>query len=274
MAASGYVSLFAASLSSDVLPCHRSQSPTQSYCPNSSSRALLSFRSRAIHKATSLPISPRNLSPRLSLNGFWNGLYRKKDFTLPTGHSPQRQIQPKNLSAAGGIARAHSNERVISLVVAVALPFVAGVANALLNNPNSAWYKNLKKPSFNPPDWLFGVAWGILYPVMGLASWLVWSEGGFKKQLYPLAAYTVQLIINLLWPVIFFRAQKIRLALIDISALVVAVGITIVLFKPVNPLAAYLLIPYFAWVAFATFLNYKYLVLNGSSDDQLVTQTA
>lgn len=175
---------------------------------------------------------------------------------------------------AGGVARAQSNERVISLVIAIAIPFVAGVANALLNSPNTSWYKNLRKPSFNPPDWLFGIAWGILYPVMGLASWLVWTEGGFRKQAYPLTAYAVQLVLNLLWPALFFKAHKIKLALIDISLLLVAVATTFVLFKPVNPLAANLLIPYLAWVAFATFLNYKYVQLNGSSGEPVVPLTA
>lgn len=161
-------------------------------------------------------------------------------------------------------------------MIAVAVPLVLGAGNALVNNPNTPFYQNLKKPSYNPPNWLFGLAWGILYPVMGLASWLVWMEGGFRTQAYPLAAYGVQLALNLLWPAIFFSAHKIGLALIDISALLVAVGVTAVLFKPVNPLAAYLLIPYLAWVAFATFLNYQYLALNGSgaAGGQTFVQTA
>jgi tryptophan-rich sensory protein len=149
-----------------------------------------------------------------------------------------------------------------SLYLAVALPLVLGVANSFFNRPDTQWYFDLKKPRWQPPGFLFGGAWSILYPLMGLASWLVWAEGGFPKQALPLTLYAVQLALNLAWPVLFFGRQRLRAAFYDILVLDVAVIATIVSFKPVNEVAANLLKPYLAWVLFATALNYKLWDLN------------
>eukprot|EP01018_Ginkgo_biloba_P003452 Gb_29494 [translate_table: standard] len=149
-----------------------------------------------------------------------------------------------------------------SLVVAIVIPLGLGILDAIFFSPNSTYYKNLKKPSWNPPGWLFGLAWTVLYTLMGLASWLVWVEGGFQRQAKPLAIYAVQLVINLLWPFIFFGLHKPGLALVDICALLVAVWVCMMSFKPVNHVAGDLLKPYLAWVAFATALNYSIYSLN------------
>merc|ERR1711915_205420 len=144
-----------------------------------------------------------------------------------------------------------------SLLIAVAIPLVLGILDAVFFSPNSSYYKELKKPWWNPPGWLFGFAWTVLYSLMGLASWLVWVEGGFQKQSRPLLIYGVQLFINLLWPAIFFGLKKPGLALLDI-----AVYFCMDPFKPVNHVAADLFKPYLAWVLFATALNYRIYTLN------------
>uniref|UniRef100_A0A0C9QWZ6 TSA: Wollemia nobilis Ref_Wollemi_Transcript_2310_1165 transcribed RNA sequence n=1 Tax=Wollemia nobilis TaxID=56998 RepID=A0A0C9QWZ6_9CONI len=152
-----------------------------------------------------------------------------------------------------------------SLLISVAIPLVLGILDAVFFSPNSDYYKQLKKPWWNPPGWLFGLAWTVLYALMGVASWLVWVEGGFQKQARPLIIYGVQLIINLLWPPIFFGLHRIGLALIDICLLDVAVIVCLSAFRSVKDVAGFLLTPYLGWVLFATFLNYRIYTLNGGS---------
>eukprot|EP00250_Pteridium_aquilinum_P028122 c36622_g1_i1 orf=493-1065(+) len=157
-----------------------------------------------------------------------------------------------------------------SLLLAVSIPLILGIVDAIFNNPNQDFYKELKKPKWNPPGWLFGLAWSILYPTMGLASWLVWSEGGhhekqkkFEKQKeQALQLYILQLFLNLLWPYFFFGLHNIKLALIDIIALDLVLILCIMSFDKVNHLASNLLKPYFAWVSFATLLTYSILTMN------------
>lgn len=261
---------FAASLSGAVIPSHKFQSYKKPYCslPCSpfiakSNRFPSSNFSTAIISSRRSSREIKTSTLQLAGSGLWGSkLVVKTSDQTALGSSTGRSC------CRGGPAAAIAqvNEGIVSLAIAVGLPLVLGAANAVVSiNPNASFYRDLKKPSLNPPNWLIWLAWGIFYPVMGVASWLVWSEGGFKKQAYPLAAYGVQLVLNLLWGAIFFKANKVRLALIDISALLVAAGVTAVLFKPVNPLAVYLLTPYLAWVAFAAFLNYNYLALNSSA---------
>lgn len=148
-----------------------------------------------------------------------------------------------------------------SLVVAVSIPLVLGTIAGILNPPGP-WYATLKKPWWNPPGFLFGLAWSVLYPVMGLASWLVWADGGFQKQGYPLALYAVQLGLNLAWPAFFFGSNAILLALVDILLLLVVIAMTVSAFQPVNHVAANLIKPYLAWVIFAAALNLSILLKN------------
>jgi benzodiazapine receptor len=148
-----------------------------------------------------------------------------------------------------------------SLLVAVSIPLVLGMIDGIVSSPGP-WYLTLKKPWWNPPGFLFGLAWSVLYPIMGLASWLVWADGGFDKQGYPLTLYGVQLALNLAWPVLFFRSHAIVVALFDILALVVAVVMTVSAFQPVNHVAANLLKPYLVWVTFAAALNLSILLKN------------
>ncbi|KAL2635161.1 hypothetical protein R1flu_006640 [Riccia fluitans] len=165
----------------------------------------------------------------------------------------------------GYVAATMSKPGVKSLVVAVAIPLILGSIDGLVNAPNTPWYFQLKKPWWQPPSFLFGATWSILYPLMGLASWLVWAEGGFHVQGRPLTLYITQLVLNLLWPVLFFGQQKLGLALVDIFALCGAVFATIKAFQPVNHVAANLMKPYFAWVVFATLLNANLWYLNRGS---------
>lgn len=195
------------------------------------------------------------LTARLN-SGFGSCIFHGK--TLRENQN-DRSVQ-KGIRAAAPAA----NEGMRSLGIAVGIPLVLGVVDALVNSPGTKWYFDLKKPRWQPPSFLFGGAWSVLYPLMGLASWLVWAEGGWAKQSYPLTIYAVQLVLNLAWPALFFGAKNLGLAFVDIVALCGAIIATIVAFKPVNEVAANLLKPYLAWVLFATVLNYKLWDLNKS----------
>lgn len=117
-----------------------------------------------------------------------------------------------------------------------------------------AWYAGLRKPSWNPPNWIFAPVWTLLYLLMATAAWLVWRSEA-KERRVSLALYFVQLALNGLWSWIFFGLQNPGAAFVDIVALWLAIVLTIAAFRPVRPLAAGLLLPYLAWVTFASALN-------------------
>lgn len=148
-----------------------------------------------------------------------------------------------------------------SLIVACALPLAAGFLVSMFASPDQ-WYKNLNKPSWTPPGPLFGLIWTFIYPVMGLASWLFWADGGFQRNGFALGAYFVQLGLNLLWSVLFFKFHSVTLAFVDILALGAAVFTTIGAFQPVNHIAANLMKIYFGWVVFASVLTASILMKN------------
>ena len=125
------------------------------------------------------------------------------------------------------------------------------------------WYQGLAKPSFNPPEWLFGPAWTVLYVVMAVAAWLVWKHGlGTPGVKLALAVFLVQLVLNALWSVFFFGFRSPLAGLVDIVIMWLAILGTIVLFFRVSVPAGVLLLPYIAWVSFAAVLNAAILVLN------------
>jgi len=124
------------------------------------------------------------------------------------------------------------------------------------------WYASLKKPSWNPPNWIFGPVWTALYAMMAVAAWLVWRRGGFAAQALPLAAFLVQLVLNALWSWLFFGLKNPGLAFAEIVALWVAIATTLLLFRRPSATAAWLLAPYLAWVTFASLLNFTLWRLN------------
>ena len=120
-------------------------------------------------------------------------------------------------------------------------------------------YERLDLPPFAPPGWLFGPVWTVLYVLIAIAGWLVWREVGLDRSI---AVYAGQLVLNALWTPIFFAGDRYGLALVEILALLAAIVATIVLFARRQRTAAALLVPYAAWVAFATALNLGIVVLN------------
>lgn len=118
-----------------------------------------------------------------------------------------------------------------------------------------AWYATLAKPSFNPPDWVFGPVWTTLYIVMAAAAWLVWRASGWAGASGSLSLFLLQLALNLAWSFIFFRFHQVGLALLDVLAMLAAIAAITFAFRRHSSLAAILLLPYLAWVTFAAVLN-------------------
>ena len=152
------------------------------------------------------------------------------------------------------------------LLIAVALPVaVGGLSGFATARGVSTWYPTLVKPSFNPPAWVFGPVWTVLYIMMGVAAYLVWLRGVDADGVrVALAVFVVQLVLNGLWSILFFGMHSLGWALFEIIVLWVAIAATIWLFWRVVPAAGVLLLPYWAWVSFATVLNASLWWLNRS----------
>ncbi len=138
----------------------------------------------------------------------------------------------------------------------------AGWIGSLATIPNiPTWYAGLEKPAFNPPNWVFGPVWTILYIMMGISGWLVWKAPD-RVSSRPFIPFAIQLALNLAWSFAFFGAQNPLLGLVVIIPMWICIVWTIVVFWPISRAAALLLAPYLAWVSFATLLNASILALN------------
>jgi benzodiazapine receptor len=150
------------------------------------------------------------------------------------------------------------------LIAAIALSLVPGIVGSIFTAPAiPAWYAGLVKPAFNPPNWVFGPVWTLLYVLMGVALFLV-IKGGFTDRRVKVAAgvFIVQLVLNGLWSYVFFGLAAPGWALIEIAALWVSIVLCLILFYRISAAAGGLLIPYLAWVTFAAVLNGSIWVLN------------
>jgi len=123
------------------------------------------------------------------------------------------------------------------------------------------WYAALAKPSFNPPDWIFGPVWTVLYAMIAVAGWLAWRRTGTVRTPV-LGIYAAQLVLNGAWSWLFFGLHRPGLAFAEILVLAAAIVVNVVLFWKERPLAGALLLPYLAWVSFAAVLNFALWRLN------------
>ncbi len=135
--------------------------------------------------------------------------------------------------------------------------FAAAMSGAMF--PPGAWYEGLRKPSWNPPNWAFPVVWTILFVMMAFSGWLVWREVGFGL---PIAVYGVQLVLNAAWSWLFFGLRRPDLAFAELVVFWLAILATILLFAPIHAGAAWLLVPYIAWVTTAGVLNWQLWRMN------------
>jgi len=152
----------------------------------------------------------------------------------------------------------------LKLVIAIVVSQLAGVIGSVFTISSiPTWYTTLQKPSFSPPNWIFGPAWTTLYFLMGVAAFLVWRHGFEKKEVRrALTIFGGQLVLNALWSIIFFGLHNPFWAFIEIIVLWLAILWTIFAFYKISRPAAYLLLPYILWVSFAAYLNYSIWILN------------
>lgn len=142
---------------------------------------------------------------------------------------------------------------VVFLVLVAAAALLGG-----LSTPD-AWFSALQKPSFNPPGWVFGPAWTLLYILMAIAAWRFYRVDGFGLAI---GLWLVQLVVNAAWSPLFFGMHRADLALLNIIVLDILVIATIAVFLRKDRIAAWLMLPYLGWIAFATTLNAAIWQLN------------
>lgn len=156
-----------------------------------------------------------------------------------------------------------SRARWISLAGFVGVCLGVGGLGALSTTSEVAgWYQTIDKPSWTPPDSVFGPVWTVLYVLMGVAAWLVWCTSGFYAARTAWTLFTLQLVLNGAWSFIFFGLHQPAWAFIELLCLWVVIALTIAVFFNHRPAAGWLLLPYLAWVTFAAVLNFSIWTLN------------
>jgi translocator protein len=143
------------------------------------------------------------------------------------------------------------------IVLCLGIGTIAGIVTA---DASVTWFPTLKKPSFNPPSWVFAPVWSLLYVMMAIAAWRVWLEGPTARP--ALNLFFIQLVLNFAWSLLFFGLHSPILALIDIFAMWIMIVFTTRAFFKIAKPAGWLLVPYLAWVSFATILNASIWWLN------------
>ncbi|MGE5392500.1 MAG: TspO/MBR family protein [Candidatus Saccharibacteria bacterium] len=150
------------------------------------------------------------------------------------------------------------------LILAIVVCEGAGLIGTIFTTPAiPGWFKTLSRPDFAPPNWLFAPVWTTLFLLMGIAAWLVWRRGlnepGVKKAL---GIFVLQLVLNVGWSAIFFGLKNPGLAFVEIILLWLAILWTVIVFARISKPAGWLLLPYIAWVTFASVLNFAIWRLN------------
>ncbi len=153
---------------------------------------------------------------------------------------------------------------VLKLVISLVVCQFAGVIGAIFTLPQiPIWYETLNKPSFTPPNWLFSPVWTFLFLLMGVSAFLIWRMGSKKKGVRTaLAIFILQLLLNIMWSVLFFGLESIFGGLAGIAILWLAILLTIIRFCKLSKMAGLLLLPYILWVSFASVLNFSIWRLN------------
>jgi benzodiazapine receptor len=155
-----------------------------------------------------------------------------------------------------------ASRQIAGLLGWLLLSFAAAAIGAVASSDAGTFYEQLVRPSWAPPGWLFAPVWTVLYVLIGTAAWLVWRTNGFKEARTSLALFTIQLGANALWTWVFFVWHQGALALAEIILLWCLIAATAASFRRLNKLAAALLLPYLAWVTFASALTFATWRLN------------
>jgi tryptophan-rich sensory protein len=168
------------------------------------------------------------------------------------------------LASSGQLRASFLRWALVIVPLVVLLGFLSGQSAG--SGPDNPWFADLVKPGIYPPPAAFGIVWTVLYVLMGLAAAMIGAARGAAGRGLALTLFMIQLLLNLAWSPVFFGLHHITIALYVIIALDIAVLLTIVAFWRVRHQAALLLLPYLAWVCFATVLNWQFLQLNPDAD--------
>lgn len=155
--------------------------------------------------------------------------------------------------------------RWISLLFWIVLCFaVAAVGSRWTAAEIPTWYRTLVRPAIAPPNWVFAPVWTLLYLTMGVAAWLAMQSASSPLRSWGMALFLLQLALNLGWSLLFFRQHALGASLVEIVLMWAAIGATTLVYRAISPVAAVLMLPYWAWVSFATLLNEEFWRLNRS----------
>ena len=157
------------------------------------------------------------------------------------------------------MARFNGLKLIGALLFTVGLGAISGIFTA---GEITGWYAGLQKPSFNPPDWLFGPVWTTLYLLMGISFYIIWNKPASKERNTALTLFILQFLLNFCWSFIFFKQHQLAFALAEIVALWIGIVITMFWFSKFSATAVWLLVPYIIWVSFATLLTEAIWKLN------------
>ncbi|HKI85449.1 MAG TPA: TspO/MBR family protein [Thermoanaerobaculia bacterium] len=146
------------------------------------------------------------------------------------------------------------SKQLLGLLIWLFVSSLAAALGAISSASAGGFYRQLVRPAWAPPGWLFGPVWTLLYLMMGIAAWLAWRHAGWAGARLALTLFLVQLAANALWSWLFFAWHQGAWASVEIVVLWLLIAATLALFWRVRPLAGALLVPYLAWVTFATFL--------------------
>lgn len=147
------------------------------------------------------------------------------------------------------------------IVIAILLSLIVGGLGGAATEIGP-WYFQLQKPSWQPPDWLFGPAWTTIYVLTSIAGVKAWRRADEVQRRYFMGALLLNLVLNLLWSLIFFTSQRPDIALIEVVPLWLSVLLMVLLVRSYSPVSALLMLPYLGWVAFAAYLNWTIVTLN------------
>jgi tryptophan-rich sensory protein len=151
----------------------------------------------------------------------------------------------------------------LKLSLCILVPLLVGSISGYFTSTSiTTWYVTLNKPSFNPPNYLFGPVWTTLYILMGISLFLVLNKAKDLEKSKIIFVFSIQLILNFLWSFLFFKFQQLGLALVEILIMWCSILFMIIVFYKTNKLAALINIPYLLWVSFATILTYSIYNLN------------
>lgn len=161
------------------------------------------------------------------------------------------------------IFKVKGKKSIIALIISILLAQGIGLLSGFLSMTAPSAYENFNKPSFSPPGWVFPVVWTILFFLMAVAAYRIWLKGKSGEDVRKaLILYGIQLFLNFLWSIIFFRFRLYAIAFLELLLLLVFILLTTFEFFKIDKISGYLMIPYIVWVSFAGVLNYAIWMLN------------